>query len=79
MITDTAMVRIEQIEAAINVWRERRPTPEAPTACPTLCAEARALADVYALMIYRKDAAIDASALTTAQAAALQGAHVQLT
>ncbi|KWN65953.1 DUF3717 domain-containing protein [Burkholderia stagnalis] len=79
MTAVTAMVRIEQIEAAINIWRERRPAPDAPNACPTLCAEARVLADVYALMICRRDVAIDATALTADQAAALHGAHVQLT
>lgn len=72
----TAMVRIEQIEAAINNWRERRPAPDAPNACPTLCAEARVLADVYALMICRRDVAIDAATLTADQLAALRGAHV---
>ncbi len=43
-----ASIHITDIEAAINWWRERRPSPDGITAC----AEVRALAKVYALMVY---------------------------
>jgi uncharacterized protein len=41
-------IHITDIEAAINYWRERSPSPDGIT----LCAELRALATVYALMVY---------------------------
>ncbi len=43
-----AALHITDIESAINWWRERRPSPDGITAC----AEVRALAEVYALMVY---------------------------
>ena len=43
-----AALHITDIEAAINWWRERSPSPDGITAC----AEVRALAEVYALMVY---------------------------
>ena len=43
-----AGIHITDIEAAINWWRERSPSPDGVTAC----AEVRALAEVYALMVY---------------------------
>ncbi len=43
-----AALHITDIEAAINWWRERSPSPDGVTAC----AEVRALAEVYALMVY---------------------------
>ena len=39
-----AAIHITDIEAAINHWRERLPSPDGITAC----AEVRALAEVYA-------------------------------
>jgi predicted Fe-S protein YdhL (DUF1289 family) len=46
-------IHITDIEAAINWWRERSPSPDGIRAC----AEVRALAEVYALMVYyREDA-----------------------
>ena len=43
-----AAIHITDIEAAINYWRERKPSPDGVTLAP----EIRALAEVYALMIY---------------------------
>ena len=43
-----AAIHITDIESAINWWRERLPSPDGITAC----AEVRALAEVYALMVY---------------------------
>jgi uncharacterized protein len=49
-----AGIHITDIEAAINFWRERKPSPDGVTLAPEL----RALAEVYALMIfYREDEA----------------------
>jgi uncharacterized protein len=44
-------LHITDIEAAINWWRERSPSPDGITAC----AEVRALAEVYALMVYHHE------------------------
>ena len=43
-----ASIHILDIEAAINWWRERSPSPDGITACP----EVRALGEVYALLVY---------------------------
>jgi uncharacterized protein len=43
-----AGIHITDIEAAINHWRARKPSPDGVTLAPEL----RALAEVYALMIY---------------------------
>ena len=43
-----AGIHITDIEAAINYWRARKPSPDGVT----LCAELRALAEVYALLVY---------------------------
>lgn len=50
-----AGIHITDIEAAINWWRERRPSPDGISAC----AEVRALAEVYALMVYYREAECD--------------------
>jgi uncharacterized protein len=51
-----AGIHITDIEAAINFWRERKPSPDGVTLAPEL----RALAEVYALMIfYREDEAAE--------------------
>jgi uncharacterized protein len=44
-------IHIADIESAINWWRERSPSPDGITAC----AEVRALAEVYALMVYYRE------------------------
>jgi hypothetical protein len=41
-------IHITDIESAINWWRERSPSPDGITAC----APVRALAEIYALMVY---------------------------
>ena len=43
-----AGLHITDIESAINWWRERSPSPDGITAC----AQVRALAEVYALLVY---------------------------
>ena len=43
-----AGIHITDIEAAINYWRERKPSPDGITLAPEL----RALAEVYALLVY---------------------------
>jgi predicted Fe-S protein YdhL (DUF1289 family) len=43
-----AAIRITDIEAAINHWRQLKPSPDGVT----LSAEVRALAEVYALMVF---------------------------
>jgi len=49
-----AGIHITDIEAAINFWRERKPSPDGVTLAPEL----RALAEVYALLVfYREDEA----------------------
>ena len=47
-------IHITDIEAAINYWRERRPSPDGVTLSPEL----RALADLYGRMAYRRQEAI---------------------
>jgi predicted Fe-S protein YdhL (DUF1289 family) len=47
-----AAIHIIDLEAAINWWRARRPSPDGVSAC----AEVRALAEVYALLVYRHHA-----------------------
>ncbi|MFM9899719.1 MAG: DUF3717 domain-containing protein [Polaromonas sp.] len=47
-------IHITDIEAAINYWRAKKPSPDGITLAPEL----RALAEVYALMVfYREDEA----------------------
>ncbi|QPF74390.1 DUF3717 domain-containing protein [Roseateles sp. DAIF2] len=50
-----AGIHITDIEAAINWWRERRPSIDGISAC----AEVRALAEVYALMVYYREPSCD--------------------
>lgn len=50
-----AGIHITDIEAAINWWREREPSPDGITAC----APVRALAEVYALMVYYREQECD--------------------
>ena len=53
-----AAIHITDIESAINYWREKKPSPDGIT----LCSELRALAEVYALMVfYHEDEADEAS------------------
>jgi predicted Fe-S protein YdhL (DUF1289 family) len=50
-----AGIHITDIEAAINWWRERHPSPDGVSAC----AEVRALAEVYALLVYYREQLCD--------------------
>jgi len=59
-------IHITDIEAAINYWRERSPSPDGVTLAPEL----RALAEVYALLVfYREEEADEASFPPKAMAA----------
>ena len=61
-----AAIHITDIEAAINWWRERHPSPDGITAC----AEVRALGEVYALMVYYHEAECDEPSMPEAARAA---------
>jgi uncharacterized protein len=50
-----AGIHITDIEAAINYWRDRSPSPDGVTLAP----EIRALAEVYALMIFYHESEAD--------------------
>ena len=50
-----AGIHITDIEAAINWWRDRSPSPDGISAC----AEVRAMAEVYALMVYYRETLCD--------------------
>ena len=57
-----AAFHITDIESAINWWRERRPSPDGITAC----AEVRALAEVYGLMVYYHESECDEHSMPAA-------------
>ena len=61
-----AGIHIVDIEAAINGWRLRSPSPDGITAC----AEVLALAEVYALMVYYRETQADEVTLPAAAAQA---------
>ena len=61
-----AGIHITDIEAAINYWREKNPSPDGVT----LPRELRALAEVYALMIFFKEDEADEFSLPVAAAEA---------
>ena len=50
-----AGIHITDIEAAINHWRDRKPSPDGITLAP----ETRALAEVYALMVFHHEDEVD--------------------
>ena len=54
-----AALHITDIEAAINWWRERSPSPDGIAACAEVCA----LAEVYALMVYYREPLADEATL----------------
>jgi hypothetical protein len=54
-----AGIHITDIESAINFWRERSPSPDGITACR----EVRALAEVYALLVYYHEAYADEASM----------------
>ena len=57
-----AAIHITDIESAINWWRERLPSPDGITAC----AEVRALAEVYGLMVYYHEDECDEASMPPA-------------
>jgi predicted Fe-S protein YdhL (DUF1289 family) len=52
-------IHVTDIEAAINWWRARSPSPDGITAC----SEVRALAEVYALMVYYRENECDEASM----------------
>ncbi len=54
-----AGIHITDIESAINWWRDRSPSPDGITAC----VEVRALAEVYALMVYHREPLCDENSM----------------
>jgi predicted Fe-S protein YdhL (DUF1289 family) len=56
-----AAIHITDIEAAINYWREKKPSPDGITLAP----EIRALAEVYALMVFGHALEVDEYSLST--------------
>jgi len=61
-----AGIHITDIESAINWWRERSPSLDGISACP----EVRALAEVYALMVYYREPMADEASMPAAARAA---------
>ncbi|MDC8785941.1 DUF3717 domain-containing protein [Roseateles koreensis] len=57
-----AGIHITDIETAINWWRERSPSRDGLSAC----AEVRALAEVYGLMVYYRETECDESSMPAA-------------
>ena len=57
-----AALHITDIEAAINWWRARSPSPDGITAC----AEVLALAEVYALLVYHRGSTVDEDSMPDA-------------
>lgn len=57
-----AGIHITDIEAAINFWRERSPSPDGIS----LAEELRALAEVYALLVYFRESEADETTLPAA-------------
>ena len=55
-------IHITDIESAINYWRERDPPPDGVT----LARPVRALAEVYALMVYFREQEADESSMPAA-------------
>jgi predicted Fe-S protein YdhL (DUF1289 family) len=53
-------VHVTDLEAAINWWRERSPSIDGVSAAPEVCA----LAEVYALLAWRRATDIDVDALS---------------
>lgn len=66
-MTDAASLHITDLEAAINWWRAKSPSTDGVSACP----EVRALAEVYALMVYHHEPQWDPSRLKPLAAEAI--------
>ncbi|MFN4117832.1 DUF3717 domain-containing protein [Acidovorax sp.] len=63
-----AAIHITDIEAAINHWRSRAPSPDGVALAPEL----RALGEAYALLVYAHQDAVDENHLVPAALAAWQ-------
>jgi hypothetical protein len=63
-----AGIHITDIEAAINFWRARKPSPDGVA----LAAETRALAEVYALLVYYHEDEADENSMPPKAKAAWQ-------
>ena len=61
-----AAIHIIDIEAAINFWRARCPSPDGVALAP----EVAALAEAYAVLVYRRAGEIEEAALSPAASAA---------
>jgi predicted Fe-S protein YdhL (DUF1289 family) len=61
-----AGIHITDIESAINWWRDKSPSPDGVS----LCAELRALAEVYALLVYYHEAECDEDSMPSKAKAA---------
>jgi uncharacterized protein len=59
-------IHITDIEAAINYWREKKPSPDGITLAPEL----RALAEVYALLVFYREEEADERSFPPAALAA---------
>ncbi|HEY1104508.1 MAG TPA: DUF3717 domain-containing protein [Burkholderiaceae bacterium] len=57
-----AGIHITDIEAAINYWRQQKPSPDGITLAPEL----RALAEVYALLVFHHETEADATSMPAA-------------
>lgn len=57
-----AGIHITDIEAAINYWRQQKPSPDGITLAPEL----RALAEVYALLVFHHETEADAASMPAA-------------
>ena len=53
-------IHITDLEAAINHWRQRSPSPDGVRLCP----EVQALAEVYALLVWRRASEVNEAALS---------------
>ena len=62
-------IHITDLEAAINHWREKSPSPDGVT----LAAEVRALAEVYGLMVFRHEELADETCFAPTAMAAWLG------
>ncbi|WP_321936191.1 DUF3717 domain-containing protein [Paraburkholderia sp. J8-2] len=69
MYQQPVAVTIAQLESAINHWRDRRPASDEDQT--VLCAEARALADVYGFLIFSGAPSVEYSTLNAMQREAL--------
>lgn len=65
----TEEIGVVEIEAAINYWRQLKPSPNGFTLAP----EIRALAEVYGLMAYQRASRVVAGAVPALAMAAIEG------